>query len=260
MHYVIQENIFREQNYDNLIIALERLKLSYEIIKLVPFIDTIEFKSKRKDVFPFGAVKLARISKQYNWKPGSQLNENHNFFVYRNYYKENLLNYNSKIIKMYDNFFSKKPFFVRPITDAKDFTGKTFDMLEWEEFKKYFLINNPNKNIEIQIAPIRKIQKEIRFWIVNGKVITASQYKLGSLVCYNNLVDNDATLFCEKMLKLFQLNDAFVMDICLVDNEYKIVECGCINAAGFYKADLQKLLISLENHFNFIKSAPKQRR
>ena len=31
---------------------------------------------------------------------------------------------------------------------------------------------------------------------------------------------------------------------------YYIVECGCVNSAGFYKADLIKLLISLEDAFN----------
>jgi hypothetical protein len=46
------------------------------------------------------------------------------------------------------------------------------------------------------------------------------------------------------------LNDAFVIDICLVDGNYKIVEAGCINAAGFYNADLIKLLITLEDYFN----------
>lgn len=248
MYYIVQENIFREENYDNLIIALERLELPYEIIKVVPFIDTIEFKTKRKDVFPFGAVKLARISKKLNWIPGSQLNENHNFFVYKKYYKKNLLNYDSKIIKIHDNFSTNKRFFARPCADTKDFTGKEFDILEWNEFKKYFLTNSPDKNIDVQIAPIKKIQKEIRFWIVKGRIITTSQYKLGNKTVYDENVDKDAHNFCNRMIKIFQLNDAFVMDICLVDGKYKIVECGCINCAGFYKADLQKLLVALEKY------------
>ena len=32
MYYVVQENVFREENFDNLIIALNRLDLPYEII------------------------------------------------------------------------------------------------------------------------------------------------------------------------------------------------------------------------------------
>lgn len=52
------------------------------------------------------------------------------------------------------------------------------------------------------------------------------------------------------MLEIFQLNDTFTIDICLVDNVYKIVECGCISSAGFYRADMNKLLIKLEEAFS----------
>ena len=48
---------------------------------------------------------------------------------------------------------------------------------------------------------------------------------------------------------IYQLADAFVIDVCLADDEWKIVECGCINCAGFYKSDLMKLLISLEDFY-----------
>ena len=40
------------------------------------------------------------------------------------------------------------------------------------------------------------------------------------------------------------------MDVCLTNGEYKIVECGCTNSAGFYMADMQKLLMALEDAFN----------
>jgi len=59
-------------------------------------------------------------------------------------------------------------------------------------------------------------------------------------------VDKDAYTFCKKMVNLFELNDAFVMDLALTENGYKIIECGCINSAGFYRADMQKLLIAIE--------------
>lgn len=41
----------------------------------------------------------------------------------------------------------------------------------------------------------------------------------------------------------------FVMDIADTEKGFKIIECGCINCAGFYAADMQKLFISLENAF-----------
>lgn len=113
MYYVVQENVFREENYNNLIISLDRLKLDYEIVKILPFVDTFEFKTKRKDVFPFGAVKMSRLSSKLDWKPGSQYNDNHDYIVYKNYYKENLLNYDSKIIRFGDDFFQKERFFCK---------------------------------------------------------------------------------------------------------------------------------------------------
>jgi hypothetical protein len=253
MYYIIQENVFREENYNNLITSLDRLKLDYEIVKILPFIDTFEFKTNRKDVFPFGAVKMSRLSRKFDWTPGSQLNDNHDYLVYKDHYKENLLNYDSKIIKFGDDFFQKERFFARPTKDTKVFTGKEFDMEEWNKLKEDSLTNGHSAlldlNTEIQISSVKKIQQEIRFWIVKGKIITASQYTLGGRYCLNNMIDQAAYDFCDEMIKIFQLNDAFVIDVCLHNNKYKIVECGCINSAGFYKADLQKLIISLEESF-----------
>ena len=128
MYYIVQKNLFKEENYDNLILGLERLELPYEEIDVIPFVDEIEFKTNRKDVFPFGSVKMSRVSRKYGWYPGSQLNDNHDYLVYSQFYKENLLNYDSEIHKFGDDFFHKELFFARPTKDTKVFTGRVFDM------------------------------------------------------------------------------------------------------------------------------------
>jgi hypothetical protein len=253
MYYVVQNNVFREHNYNNLIEALDRLDLEYEIVKVLPFIETFDVMTDRTDVFPFGSLKMARLSAKLGWYPGSQMNENHDYLSYRDYYKENLLNYDSKIIKLGDDFFSVDPFFARPTKDTKVFTGKVFDMDSWERLKRenldYDISSIFGRDTEIQISTVKRIQKEIRFWIVKGEVVTASQYRSGGFVAYNQNVDDDAYEFCKKMVDIFQLNEAFVMDLCMVNGEYKIVECGCINCAGFYFANMQKLLMKLEESF-----------
>jgi hypothetical protein len=253
MYYVVQENVFSEPNYDNLMLALNRLELPYEVVRVYPIIDKMKVKTKRKDVFPFGSLKMARLSAKLNWTPGSQMNANHDYLVYKDYYKENLLNWDSKIYKFSDNFFSEELFFCRPTKDTKVFTGKVFDMQQWREFV-WFALNCGHttildKDTEIQVSTVKKIQQEIRFWIVRGEIVTASQYRLGNRVVLNDVIDKAAYDYCKKMIEIYQLNDAFVMDICLTNGEYKIVECGCINCAGFYKADMQKLLMKLEEVF-----------
>jgi hypothetical protein len=134
MYYIVQERLYKEDEWDVLIDSLERLELEYEVVKLRPFIDDIEFKTDRKDVFCFGALKMARISPKYGWKPGCIMTPNHDFMVYREYYKNNLLNYDSNICNFGDLVLSRDSF-VRPTLDTKTFTGKIFTPQEWEEFK-----------------------------------------------------------------------------------------------------------------------------
>lgn len=143
MHYIIQENVFRDQHYNLVISALERLQLTYEIVSLNDT-DSFEFKSKRKDVFCFGSIKLARIAKKNAWHPGSLMNENHDYSVYAEYWQEHMLNWDSKIQDLKTAIaFGGGRKFIRPTQDSKIFGGQLFDAQEWElnsqdSFRKRF--------------------------------------------------------------------------------------------------------------------------
>jgi len=272
MHYIIQENVFKEQNYDLLLKTIDKLKLDYTIVRIFPFVDKIvdvktipehnynvddliDFEPPTKNVFVFGAIKLARVASSKGWNPGSMMNDNHDFMVYREHYKNNLLNYDSEILKISENIkWNNDVKFIRPTKDTKSFTGNTFTQKEWKEAIEHYLHNyrseSFNENTEIQVSTPKKIQKEIRFWVVNGKVITGSQYRLGNSTIYDSLYDDEAFEFAQKMVDKYKLADAFVIDVCLHNDEWKIVECGCINCAGFYKSDIQKMIMEVDNFFN----------
>lgn len=249
MHHIVQENCFREENYNNLILALNRLNVSYEIVKVLPFTEEIKFTTKRNDIFVWGAVKLAILAKRYDWIPGSLLNKNHDFLIYKDYYKDHLLNYNSTIINYWDDSYRfPDGFFARPTLDSKAFTGQVFNREDFLDYRKRNVFQ-VDKGVQIQITGIKQIQMEARFWIVGNQIITASQYRLGSRVVYDESIEEAAYDFVNKMIQIFKLADAFVMDICLCENQYYIIECGCINSAGFYKANMQKLVMALEDHY-----------
>jgi hypothetical protein len=254
MHYVVQDNIFRDINYNNLIIALDRLKLSYEIVSVYGDRDDIQFDTDKKNVFPFGGLKMARISNQYNWTPGTQMNDQHDYEVYKEYYKDFLLNYDSVVINFGDDIPFADTFFTRPTLDTKTFTGKVFTRDEWLYFRDDMLKHKRHSllttDAKIQVCSVKEILQEVRVWIVKGKVVTASQYKLGKQVLYEEYRNGPVIDFANEMTKLYQLNDAFVMDIADTKDGYKIIECNCINCSGFYKADLQKLLMELEYAFD----------
>lgn len=271
MFYIVQENTFREENYNILIESLDRLGLEYDVVKSVGFTDLIlksdtpqgveinnnsewVYHNNMKDVFVFGSLKLARTSKLHNWIPGSLVNDRHDYDVYKEYWRENLLNWDSEVVEFNEIFKWDTPTkFIRPCEDTKVFTGKVYDIKEWKEFVKYSLNNGHstvlNDKTRIQVSTPKEIYKEIRCWVVDKKVITASQYRLGNNIISSNIIDDEALEFAQSMVDIFQLADAFVIDVCLTPNGWKIVEAGCINCAGFYHADMQKVLIALEDYY-----------
>jgi hypothetical protein len=80
MHYIIQENVFREQHYDMLENSIKRLGLNYTTVRVFPFVDKVvdikeipdgpfnvddlpDLVLPDNNVFCFGGLKLARIGR-----------------------------------------------------------------------------------------------------------------------------------------------------------------------------------------------------
>jgi hypothetical protein len=250
MFYVIQENVFREENYNKIFDVMKRLKLPYEILRIDVNGDMTKLITKRKDVFVFGSVRAARLSCDMDWEPGSFYGKNHDFYIYKNYYKHHLLNWDSKLQDILDpiDWLPNEYRFIRPTKDSKVFNGKLYTKIKWQDTvkmveEKYFGVIPP---VTIQVAWPRKIYKEARIWIVNGKVVTSSYYKFNDNVVYSENVEPEGLEFAQSMVDIYQVAPAFVMDICLTPDGWKIVEINCINCSGFYQGDLQKIVIALE--------------
>jgi hypothetical protein len=263
MHYIIQENLFREPNYDMLVSILERLRSTqgpdggFQVVKIVPFTREIVFERTppTSNVFCFGSVKMARIASDYGWTPGSFMNENHDYRVYSERYgKDQLLNGDSIVCRFADSFAPPGHiFFARPCEDTKTFSGQLFIKDSWDEFVKNSLgsghTTTLNADTAIQIASLKEIQREVRVWIVKGQVVTASQYRLGTQVIYSECTEPYILDYAREMAKVYQPAEAFVLDVAMTDKGPRIIEVSCINCVGFYRADMSKLINSLEEAF-----------
>lgn len=255
MHYVVQKNVFREENYDKIFDVLEKSGLSYEVVEF-DVDGNVDVKTTRNDVFVFGSVRLARVCKEKCWFPGSFYGDNHDYIKYAPFYGDNLLNFDSIVQKFHDEIIwePNEIKFIRPSKDSKAFVGKLFTKMKWEDLvennKQSGLPTILTPDTPVQIATPKKIYKEARCWIVGGKVITSSYYKFHDNVSWSADVDPEGLEFAQSMVDVYQLAEAFVMDICLTPDGWKIVEINCINMSGFYQGDLQKLVMALEDYFN----------
>ncbi len=261
MFYLIQKDCFRTQNELNLFDTLNRFGLEYEIIRFAEMEGKryLEFTTdKKENIFLFGSIRLANIGKKYGWKPGSFYNENHDAEVYGKYYGENMLNHDGVIMNFSDPLPNHLPyvFFSRPTKDTKTFSGKVFTRDSWIESveevrQRKYIDYKLNLDTTVLVAPLKEIQQEIRCFIVKGKVITISAYKIGNFVVYKNYDhEEDIIEFANKMAGLYQPAEAFVLDVARTEFGLKVIEINCINSAGFYDINMNKLINSLEENFN----------
>lgn len=252
MYYIVQENLFKERNFDILINYFQKNKMEYEVIKWIPFQEDIEIKTDRKDIIVFGGVSLAKAAKKYDWNPGVFYNELHDMEIYMKHYGDHMLNSDGVCISSQDDLPEDLPevFFARPTRDSKLFSGGMFSKKNWNTTMKGYmeLKNGKEHNVRLFLSSDKPyIQQEFRCWIVDGKVITVSQYKLGHLVTTKNY-DHDTKLitFAQKMVDIYTPSKAFVLDVCIYKGEFKVVEINCINSAGFYDANMTKLIQAFE--------------
>ena len=281
MLWIVQKDLWDEAGYVTFVEALDRLGIEYLIIKPVPFTNRImpadfdsfeqdineveePFIDTTQDIMAFGATSLTRIAKARGWYPGTYMNEN---FTYEKWSEgfglENILNPDSIVQRLGDYFdlsgFEGSNVFVRPVLDSKTFNGEVkskYDFKDWqqtikfmEEFMTDELVDIPmlNKDTVIAVASAKKIYSEFRMFIVNRKIVTASQYQLGGELITSTDIDRRVYEFTYGMIQTWIPASAFVMDIADTPDGLKVIEINNINSSGFYAADPQKIITAIED-------------
>jgi len=231
---------------------MKELELSYEEIQFYPNSTIFDFKTDRKDIFVYGSVKLAKVATKFDWTPGSYYGNNHEYDKYSIGYGNNILNFGSFICEFTEKFDwnNQISLFIKPSRDAKVFTGKVFSKPEWEDLVYNTLNNKENNRVKestlIQVAKAHRIIKEARIWIVNKQIVTSSYYLFHGDVRYEETVSDEGLKFAKEMAEIYNVADAYVMDIGKTYDGWKIMEVNCINSAGFYKAEVKKIVLALE--------------
>jgi len=282
MHWILQNNIYSEEGFEALTTALERCGLTYSVHKAVPFVgeldpDPVIPEGARAIVM--GSYSMARHAVKRGWKPGAFL-DNLDFEIQRQHWGERMFNFDARVYPFAQVPFQEKPFFLRPVGDSKAFTGWVTDWGEYTKFRDGVIrlpetadpINDPlginllTVDTPVMVCPKKEIYSETRTWIVNDspgynkedrglamrlghRVVTASGYKVGTIKRYTppEMVDKRITDFAHECAQIWAPNDAFVLDVADTPDGLKIMEVNNLNSAGFYKGDMNKLVMALES-------------
>jgi len=254
MHWIIQENLFKENEWNTLVETLERFAIPYSVHKVVPFVGELIPEPSITDskVICFGSYSMRHTAHKFNWMPGVYDLFDCDFHAQRMHWGERMLNFDSDVCQFKDASISE-PTFIRPIDDSKYFAGKVFDVQEFNEWQKNVCVlevdygSSLNRDSWIQLCLPKTIYAEYRFWVAGGQIITASRYKTGDQVFYSGDVDQRFHDYVEICIQIWQPHRAFVIDVCDTPDGIRIVEINTINAAGFYAGDMQRIIMALES-------------
>jgi ATP-grasp domain, R2K clade family 3 len=251
MHWVIQKNIFKPENYLALVESLDLLGIDYTSItipggtfSLIPEVNVGD------NVYVCGALKLRKISQDRGWKPGSFLNENYSYEIWLDKLGHKMLNSDAifgKFVDIQTSHLSK--FFLRPLEDNKAFDGAIFDNEQlsiWkDDASKAHL-----KGTDVMASSVKPIYREYRLFYVAKKYATGSLYKMGGKPHINADVEADAIEFADSIITRWVPSESFVIDIALAPNGYKVIEFNNINSSGFYASDVRKYVQAIQCHYS----------
>ncbi len=279
MFWVLNSNLYRERGYDRLMEILPRMGIRFATVKTVPMTDrlmpadadTFAMTAEEQENCPepfidtsgavliCGSYTLAKIAVKRGWKPGAFIDNLDYVTMASKLPADWLLNPDATILPFKDVRIETDKF-IRPVEDSKVFSGRVYKPEEWADFHAGALkaldvdggvpgftldVNTP----VIVSAPV-EIFTETRFFVVDGKVVTHGRYKRGNRVVghiVNDPADPHVIEHAQRVADFWQPQPAFVVDIAETPEGLKIVEYNSLTCAGFYGADVQALVMALED-------------
>lgn len=252
-------------DHDALMIGVKQSGIDYTPIKVIPFdYEYVEGEPypgyfKTIPVIALGSTTLIKVAQNLGWTPGVWAGDEFEYDQYIAHYGEAMLNSDAEYFAFKDvpRFEGLK--FIRPVKDSKAFAGTIIDGTEFEAWQDAQIEMGVTLFPEtpVLVAEPTRIDAEYRFFVVDGKVLTGSMYMYKQRLQPRELeyeydLDMAAMAYAQSQVDRWQPAPAFVIDVAAMDMQaktFRIIEINGFNAAGFYKADVGKVLAAVNNLF-----------
>ena len=259
IQWVVQRNLTNQADFEGMKMACEKIGVPFIALYMIPFTAELpQFDRSRRSII-YGSTTFNALAYEDESLREGIFFDKHKFSIenYNSQWGQYMLNYEASICTFKELMESRqhtadKLLFIRPDDDSKSFAGETkrFDEIEgW--FNMLIGVENSTLSAEskIVVSEPYNIQYEWRLWIVNKKVVAASKYREYFKLRKEEGCPAAVITFAEQRCQEYTPHDVFVMDVCLCGDEYFIVECGCMNGAGFYKGNIESIITNVSEYF-----------
>jgi len=261
MKWLIQEFLNNGSNMERMIGALEACSTEYLLVKLdendnltvldketkIPLTDSLTVLKKfvlSDDIMVYGSKSFARFAKEIGFTPGSFENEKFEFPYIKDVVGNELLNADFTTGTLFELEPTEDVFFIRPTGNTKLFSGMTVsrkDFFTWKKREEMLGEISDYWEQPLMIAPVKEILAEYRFFVVDQKIITGSSYNA------NASISEELLAYTQRMIDIFPIAEAFVIDIAQTNQGFKIVEYNNINTSALYNCDEEKIVKAINS-------------
>ncbi|AFC21828.1 hypothetical protein GAP32_376 [Cronobacter phage vB_CsaM_GAP32] len=232
-------------------------KIPHTSVKPVPFLNIFvpedvddysdasyeKYFDKSIPTMSFGSYALANQLIEAGYTPGGFINDNLNI-------KIQMEKWGNDVFLNSDAVFStlstlQKPewknIFIRPVYDTKKMIARVIPNVNFDFAIQLYSAYN-KAELEVMIADAKDIIAEYRLFIVHGKVVAHSLYKLRGEVRMQPKVPESIINIAESLCNQWVPAAAFVMDFAETSEGFKVLEVNNINCAGFYACDIPSIV------------------
>lgn len=259
MTWLVQYAGVAPDNGDEVMKVLALKGIPYRAVGLRPFdseIMGLEGLDLNQNLMCYGSVKLVRLALELGLRPGVFFDySTFNALAWKTFIGFEMANYFSfhsveTLCSLAPELGKKNPHFIRPVMDLKLFSGavkpedQTFEEFFAEKFSGDHLTRY--KNTLVGVAKPQHIEGEWRCFVVNKKFVTGSQYRINGQLKPDPALPDGLEAYVAKICDKWLPHDNCVVDVAMIDGEFRIMEFNCINASGMYKADVEKFVDAMQ--------------
>lgn len=237
--------------------ACDGLGISYKLFKLIPFLPHVP-RIGASNTEPFVLIGSTTLNinalKSRKYRRGIWFNKNFAPTCYAKGYGADFLNHDQQVMQIQhvpDNLLDPDTeIFIRSDNDSKQISGGTVFFRELLEIKANTLAHHDalwtggdlfSPQSEIVIASVKNLYAEYRLIVMDQQIIGASMYR----PTRHYSVPQDIIEFAKEKIQQWKPHVIHTLDIAETDEGPKVIECNCVNGAGWYEADYGSIIWNL---------------
>lgn len=248
--WILEQNVFAEVCFDRMVAHLSARSIPYHVVKIVPFVHEISGPSPviapDEKVIIYGSIGIQVLARRNGWKPGvfsvctEEETRTHLGDLYLN------ADLTRMMISEVASYAATKQdkFFIKPDTDTKEFAGEIMaaeSFLPWyDNMRKIGYLED--HDFPVVLSSPKPLGCEWRVVVVDGKISSYSLYRQWQSVMPEHHILPEVEALVMEAHARFSPAPVYVIDVCQVGDEFKVIEYNAFNSAGLYECEVEKII------------------